>query len=122
MLRTTFAFAIGAAAAATTGGLAVAIASPGPWSAAAFLATAVPALLSGAALAHLHGRPGGAFPLVVGAGSFLRLALGCLVTILAARKGGPAVSAALAGLVAGFVPVTAFETWWFARKSLRGSG
>jgi hypothetical protein len=119
MLRSTQSFAIGATAAASLGGVALVLALPSPWSTAAFLATAAPALVSGTALAHLHGRPGGSFPLVVGAGLFLRLALGCGVMILAARTGGPAVPGALAGLLAGFVPVTAFETWWFARKSLR---
>ena len=119
MLRTTHAFAIGALASASAGGAVLAVAMPSPWSAAAFLSTAVPGILSGIALASLHGRSGGAFPLVVGLGLLVRLLAASTVTVLAARTGGPAIPAALAGLAAGFVPVTAFETWWFARKSLR---
>ena len=121
MLRTTHAFAIGALASASAGGAVLAVAMPSAWSAAAFAATACPGLVSGVLLAHLHGRSGGAFPLVVGLGLLVRLVAAGSVTVLAARSGGPAIPAALAGLVAGFVPVTAFETWWFARKSLRES-
>ena len=119
MLRTTHAFAIGALASASVGGAVLVIAMPSAWSAAAFAATAFPGIVSGTALTHLHGRSGGAFPLVVGLGLFVRLAAASTVTMLAARAGGPAVPAALAGLTAGFIPVTTFETWWFARKSLR---
>ena len=119
MLRTTHAFATLGLASASLGGAVLALAMPSPWSAAAFAATACPGLVFGTWLAHLHGRSGGAFPLVVGAGLFVRLALGCLVAILAARDGGAAVPATLAGLAAGFAPLMAFETWWFARKSLR---
>ena len=123
-LRTTQGFAIGAAASASLGGMAVLLAIPNVaaggrgFAASAYLATALPALLFGTLLARLHGRPGGAFPLVVGGGLVVRLGAGCLVTALAARAGGAAIPAALAGLAAGLVPVTAFETWWFARKSL----
>lgn|SRR5512145_753280 len=120
MLRTTHVFAIGALASASVGGAVLAIAMPSVWSAAAFAATAFPGIVSGTALTRLHGRTGGAFPLVVGLGLLVRLAAASTVTMLAARAGGPAVPAALAGLAAGFIPVTTFETWWFARKSLRG--
>src|SRR5262245_29104445 len=119
MLRTTQAFAIGALASASVGGAVLAVAMPSGWSAAAFAATACPGLVAGTLLAHVHGRTGGAFPLVVGLGLLVRLVAAASVTALAARTGGPALPAALSGLVAGFVPVTAFETWWFARKSLR---
>ena len=84
MLRTTHAFATLALASASLGGALLALAMPSSWSAAAFAATAVPGLVFGTLLAHLHGRPGGAFAVVVGAGLFVRLALGCLVAILAA--------------------------------------
>jgi len=42
--------------------------------------------------------------------------------VLAAREGGSAIPADLLGLATGFVPVTAFETWWFARKTMEHRG
>jgi hypothetical protein len=119
MLRTTHAFAIGALASASVGGAVLAVAMPSGWSAAAFAATAFPGLVSGILLAHLHGRAGGAFPLVVGLGLLVRFVAAGIVTALAARAGGAAIPAALVGLATGFVPLMAFETWWFARKALR---
>jgi hypothetical protein len=128
MLRSTAGFAIGAAASASLGGCALVLAVPNlaasawGWAAAAFLVTACPGIVFGVLLEHLHGRQGGAFPLAVGAGLLVRLGLAGLVTVLAAREGGSAIPADLLGLATGFVPVTAFETWWFARKTMEHRG
>jgi len=128
MLRTTAGFAIGATVSASLGGCALVLAVPQlaasawGWSAAAFVVTACPGILFGTLLEHLHGRQGGAFPLAVGAGLLVRLGAAGLVTILAAKDGGTAIPADLLGLATGFVPVTAFETWWFARKTMESRG
>jgi hypothetical protein len=84
------------------------------WAAAGFLAMAVPSILCGICLEREHGRPGPRFLLVLVAGFGARVVLAALTSIFAAKAS--AATALIAGLAAGFVPLTAFEMAWFARK------
>lgn len=85
------------------------------WAAKGFLAMAVPGLVGGAWLAREHGRTGSRFVVALGAGFILRLVLAALAAFGAANAGGSARTGLLAGLAAGFVPVTVFEMIWFSR-------
>lgn len=78
---------------------------------------ALPAVAGGAWLAREHGRPGSRFVVALVAGIGVRFALAAIVAFGAATVGGSATAGSLAGLAAGFVPVTLFETAWFARSS-----
>ena len=85
------------------------------WAARGFLAMALPGIAGGAWLAREHGRAGSRFVAVLGVGFILRLALAAIAAFGAAKAGGGAVDGLLPGLAAGFVPVTAFEMFFFAR-------
>ena len=85
------------------------------WAARGFAALALPGILGGAWLAREHGRTGSRFVVALAAGFMLRMILAATATVGATRAGGGAVTGLLAGLAAGFVPVTAFEMFWFAR-------
>ena len=91
------------------------------WAARGFLAMALPVIGAGWWLAREHGRAGGAFVIALGAGFILRAALLAVVVATAARRGPDALVGALAGLAAGFVPLTAFEMLWFTRRAHRAS-
>jgi hypothetical protein len=89
------------------------------WAVRGFLAMALPVLGAGWWLAREHGRAGGAFVLALGAGFILRAAFLAIVVAAAARRGPDALTGALGGLAAGFVPLTAFEMLWFSRRAHR---
>jgi hypothetical protein len=76
---------------------------------------AVPGVLGGAWLAREHGRSPTRFLIALAAGFVTRLVLAGSAAFFAARAGGGAGLALLAGLAAGFVPLTAFEMFWFVR-------
>lgn len=87
------------------------------WAMAGFAAMALPIVLSGAWLAHEQGRAGVAFVIALSVGLLLRAALLAIVVAAAARQGEPSLLPALSGLALGFVPLTAFEMIWFARRA-----
>jgi hypothetical protein len=111
----------GAAAAALALALRNAAADTTSWAVTGFLAMALPAIASGAWLAHEHGRTGPRFLVALGTGWLLRAAFLAAVVVAALRRGSPAVSGALLGLGVGFVALTAFEMLWFARRSRGGA-
>jgi hypothetical protein len=88
---------------------------PAGWVIKGLLATAVPGVAGGAWLAHEHGRAGSRFVVALQAGMLARLVLAAVVAMGAAQAGGTAMSASMAGLAGGFVPVMVFEMVWFAR-------
>lgn len=125
-LRSAIGFALGASAMAAVGAATLLPVFAGDdraastWAAAGFLAMAVPSIACGAWLAREHGRPGSRFLLALVAGVAARLILASLTTIFAARAAaGPAL---VAGLAAGYVPLTAFEMVWFMRHRALGLG
>jgi hypothetical protein len=83
------------------------------WATKGFLAMAMPGLVGGAWLAHEHGRPSPRFLIALAMGFFSRLVLAGLAAFFATKAGAGA--ALIAGLAAGFVPLTAFEMVWFMR-------
>ncbi len=84
---------------------------------AGFLAMTLPLLAAGTWLASRQGRPGPQFLVALGSGIVLRAVLLAMVVALAVHRGGPTLAGALAGLTAGFLPLTVFEMIWFARRS-----
>jgi hypothetical protein len=92
---------------------------PAGWVVMGVLAMALPGVAGGAWLAREHGRAGSRFVAVLQVGMLVRLVLAALVAMGAARAGGPAMAASMAGLAAGFLPVIAFEMVWFARRERR---
>jgi len=82
---------------------------------------ALPVVGAGWWLARAHGRAGGSFVIALGTGSVVRAALLAFVVATAARRGSDALVGALAGLAAGFLPLTAFEMLWFSRRAHRVS-
>jgi hypothetical protein len=87
------------------------------WAMAGFGAMAFPIIVTGAWLAHEQGRAGVAFVIALSVGLLLRAGLLAIVVAAAARQGEPSLLPALSGLVLGFVPLTAFEMTWFARRA-----
>jgi len=87
------------------------------WAMAGFVAMSVPIIVTGAWLAHEQGRAGAAFVVALAAGLLLRAGLLAIVVAAAARQGESSLLPALSGLVLGFVPLTAFEMIWFARRA-----
>ena len=98
-------------------GLRGAAADASAWAMAGFAAMSFPIMATGAWLAHEQGRPGAAFVVALAAGLCLRAGLLAIVVAAAARQGEPSLLPALSGLVLGFVPLTAFEMIWFARRA-----
>jgi hypothetical protein len=86
------------------------------WAARGFLAMAVPAVAGGAWLAREHGRVESRFVMAVLTGILVRLLAAVVVAQGAAKAGGSAMTGLAAGLIAGFVPVTAFQAVWLARS------
>lgn len=78
---------------------------------------AMPVIATGAWLAHEQGRTGVTFVAVLGAGLLVRATLLVVVVMGAIQQGATALVGTLAGLAVGFVPVTAFELAWFARRA-----
>ena len=83
------------------------------WAANGFLAMAVPGIVVGAWLVREHGRSAPRFLIALATGFVTRLVLAALAAFFAAKV--DAGSALLAGLAAGFVPLTVFEMVWFLR-------
>jgi len=116
-------FAAGAALTATFAsgvlllGLRGATGEASAWAMAGFAAMAFPIIATGAWLAHEQGRAGVAFVVALAAGLLLRAGLLAIVVAAAARRGEPSLLPALSGLALGFVPLTAFEMIWFARRA-----
>jgi hypothetical protein len=79
---------------------------------------AVPAILGGAWLAHEHGRNGSRFVLALGTGFITRLVFAAIAAFGASRAGDTATTGLLAGLAAGFAPVTVLEMIWFSRARI----
>lgn len=122
-------FARGALAAAAFGALALLPWLGGgdvlaaSWAAKGFAAMALPGIAGGTWLAREHGRRASRFVVALGAGFLARLVLAGIAAFGAAKAGGGAVEGLLAGLAAGFVPVMAFEMFWFARATrAQGAG
>jgi hypothetical protein len=88
------------------------------WAAAGFLTMVIPGIACGAWLAREHGRPGARFLLALATGFAARLILAASAAFFAAKVA--AGLSLIAGLAAGFVPLTAFEMIWFARRRPRG--
>jgi len=116
-------FAARAAVVALVGGaVAAALAAGRPagdraWLLLGWAILAIAGTLGGAWLAREHGKPGSAFLVALGAGvaaRFLAVAGGCVAAALAGKS---AITAYAVGLVAGFVPVQAFEAVWFLRRT-----
>ena len=80
---------------------------------------AVPGVLGGVWLAREHGRSAPRFLLALACGFITRLVLAGSAAFFASRAGGGAGIALLVGLAAGFVPLLAFEMFWFLR--IRGA-
>jgi len=87
------------------------------WAAAGFAAMAIPAVGFGGWLARELGRPGPRFLTALVGGIASRLVFAAAAAFRAARAGGDARFAVLAGIVCGFVPVLVFELFWLARTS-----
>jgi len=87
------------------------------WAMAGFVAMALPVIAAGVWLAYERGRAGVSFVVALGAGLLMRAALLVVVVAGAAHQGEAALIGALVGLAVGFVPVTAFELVWFARRA-----
>jgi hypothetical protein len=122
-------FARGASVAAALGALALLPWLAGDdrlaaaWSARGFAAMAIPGVVGGTWLARKHGRRASRFVVALGAGFLARLVLAGIAAFGAAKAGGGAIEGLLAGLAAGFVPVMAFEMFWFARATrAQGAG
>lgn len=88
-----------------------------PWAVVGLLAMAVPAVACGAWLAREHGRVGPSFLIALGTGWALRAVLLAAVVVAALREGPGAIRGALTGLAVGFVALTTFEMFWFARRT-----
>ena len=86
------------------------------WALVGFAAMALPVIATGAFLAHEQGHAGASFVVVLGAGLLMRAVFLTLVVAGALRQDTAALLGALVGLAVGFVPVTAFELVWFARR------
>jgi hypothetical protein len=120
-------FVLGATAAALVGAAALLAWTsgdgrlPAAWAVKGFLAAALPGVAGGAWLVREHGRTGSRFVMVLQAGILMRLVLTAIVAVGAARAGGSAMPASMAGLGAGFLPVLVFEMVWFARARETGS-
>ena len=89
------------------------------WATIGFFAMAVPAIVGGAWLAHEHGRSGSRFVLALGTGFIARMVLAAIAAFGASRSGGAATTGLLAGLAAGFAPVTVLEMIWFSRARVQ---
>jgi len=74
---------------------------------------AVPGIVGGAWLAREHGRSAQRFLVALATGFITRLVLAALAAFSAGKA--DAGAALIAGLAAGFVPLTLFEMVWFLR-------
>lgn len=91
------------------------------WSLLGWAVMAVSGVGAGVWMARVHGRPGTGFLLALGTGMLARLFGAAAGALWAAQHGVEAVWAYLAGLSAGYLPLQAFESVWFLRRT-RGRG
>jgi hypothetical protein len=96
--------------------------APAPgWALGGWLLTALAGVGGGLWLIARHGRTGNGFLAALATCIVLRLVL-FLVWPLAASADGPqAVTAAVAGLFAGYLPAQTIEVLWFARSTPAGA-
>jgi hypothetical protein len=125
--RSVIGFALSASAVAAVGAAALIAGFWGSdrmasaWAAKGFLAMAVPGITCGSWLAREHGRSASRFLIALATGFIIRLVLAALAAFFAAKV--DAGAALIAGLAAGFVPLTAFEMIWFLRaRGAQGLG
>lgn len=115
--RSVIGFALSASAVAATGAAALLLCYgsgdrvASAWAAKGFLAMAVPGIAGGTWLVREHGRSATRFLLALATGFATRLVLAGVAAFFAAKAdaGVPLI----AGLAAGFVPLTIFEMVWF---------
>jgi hypothetical protein len=89
------------------------------WTALGWSITAVAGVVGGAWVVSRHGRAGAGFFVALQACILARLGLSAIGAILVASRDPGAAWAYLAGLVAGFLPLQAFEILWFFRNARR---
>jgi len=112
-------FAVSASAVAAAGAAALFAGFAGgdraasAWAAKGFLAMAAPGIAGGAWLVREHGRSATRFVVALAAGFATRLILAGAAAFFAAKA--DAGLPLIAGLAAGFVPLTIFEMVWFLR-------
>ena len=92
------------------------------WSLAGWAVMAVVGIAAGVWMVRSHGRPGSGFLAAVAGGMLSRLFLSAAGAAWAARQDIETVWAFLGGLVAGYVPLQAFELTWFIRKGRASLG
>jgi hypothetical protein len=92
------------------------------WSMTGWAITAVVGVVTGLWMVRVHGKPGSGFLAAMGTGMLARLFLSAAVALWAAQHGIEYVWAFLAGLVAGYLPMQAFEVTWFLREARRRDG
>ena len=91
------------------------------WVLAGWAVLALVGTLGGAWLAREHGKPGSGFLVALGAGVAARFFAVAGGSVAAALAGKSALTAYAVGLLAGFVPVQAFEAVWFFRRTRAGT-
>jgi len=92
------------------------------WSMTGWAIMAVIGFTTGLWMVRVHGKPGSGFLAAMGAGMLARLFISAAVALWAARHGIEYVSAYLAGLFTGYLPLQAFEVTWFFREARRHDG
>ena len=103
--------ALGLGAWATSGG------APASWALGGWLLAALATVGGGLWLIARHGRPGNGFLAALATSIGVRLVLFLAWPLAAAADGPRAVTAAVVGLFAGYVPAQAVEVLWFARRT-----
>ena len=92
------------------------------WSVTGWAIMAVTGVVTGLWMVRVHGKPGSGFLAAMGTGMLARLFLSAGGALWAAQHGIGLVWAFLAGLVAGYLPLQAFEVAWFFREARRRDG
>ena len=92
------------------------------WSMGGWAIVAAVGVITGLWMVRVHGKPGSGFLAAMGTGMLARLFLTAAVALWAAQHGIEYVWAFLAGLVAGYLPLQAFEVTWFFREARRRDG
>ena len=92
------------------------------WSMGGWAIMAAVGVITGLWMVRVHGKPGSGFLAAMGTGMLARLFLSAGGALWAAQYGFEYVWAFLAGLVAGYLPLQAFEVTWFFREARRHDG
>jgi len=92
------------------------------WSMGGWAIAAAVGVIAGLWMVRVHGKPGSGFLAAMGTGMLARLFISAAVALWAARHGIECVSAYLAGLFTGYLPLQAFEVTWFLREARRHDG